>query len=537
MQTYTKKIYLSLFFLLSGCVSIVNIEKNLSSEYQNSLYGKYLSASYSVRNGDINFASKILNKNIDFLKDKKVIELAFYTKIINGQFFEAEKLKKNYSNILDKNSFSNISRIAIKLKNNDFDDALNIISLSDDLPGFKLLSKKIKHINLAKNMNNEKILIPKIEDIYDLFIFERLNIKNSLPDDLIKKNHSNINKFLIFGYLKRNNLLEKKFYLFDQGLPFQYSKKFVLNSFNDKNNIFVNRPSNKLIVSSFFVNLANILSYEDNIPKSYIKMLLEISSFISPDLHFGNYYISKIYSNEKNYSIALNKLNKIDKKSFIYIPSLLQKFSISKMNKMNEATVYLKEMENSFSNHLSVNVELANDYRKNNNCEKALKIYNKILNQTDHNSSLFYKASCLERIGRWKEAKDIFFKIINLNKDDAYSLNYLSYSMAIRNEDLTKANQLIKNALKSYPNNGYFLDTLGWVQYKMKNYDMAIKNLQRAVSINPNSSEIMDHLGDCYLKKGRIKEAIYEWKRALKFDVTKKLKKSIKLKLEKYDIK
>ena len=81
------------------------------------------------------------------------------------------------------------------------------------------------------------------------------------------------------------------------------------------------------------------------------------------------------------------------------------------------------------------------------------------------------------------------------------------------------------------------MDTLGWVQYKMKNYDMAIKNLQRAVSINPNSSEIMDHLGDCYLKKGRIKEAIYEWKRALKFDATKKLKKSIKLKLEKHDVK
>ena len=71
----------------------------------------------------------------------------------------------------------------------------------------------------------------------------------------------------------------------------------------------------------------------------------------------------------------------------------------------------------------------------------------------------------------------------------------------------------------------------------MKNYDMAINNLQRAVSIKPNSSEIMDHLADCYIKKGRIKEAIFEWRRALKFDASKNLKKSIKLKLDKYDIK
>ena len=148
--------------------------------------------------------------------------------------------------------------------------------------------------------------------------------------------------------------------------------------------------------------------------------------------HFANYYLSKIYADEKNYIASLKKLEKVYKKSFAYIPSLIHKFYVSKLNKNPKSKIYFQEMENNYFSHLSVKLELANDYRKNNNCEKAIKIYDIILNETNHNSSLFYKASCLEKIGKWKDAKNLFLKIINLNKKDAYSLNYLSYSMAIR---------------------------------------------------------------------------------------------------------
>ena len=105
----------------------------------------------------------------------------------------------------------------------------------------------------------------------------------------------------------------------------------------------------------------------------------------------------------------------------------------------------------------------------------------------------------------------------------------------MRNEDLEKANILIDRALKIEPNNGFFLDTLGWIQFKKKRYNLAIYNLQRAIVLQPNSSEIMDHLGDCYLKTGRIKEAVFEWKRALKYDASDKLKKNINIKLKKYE--
>ena len=83
---------------------------------------------------------------------------------------------------------------------------------------------------------------------------------------------------------------------------------------------------------------------------------------------------------------------------------------------------------------------------------------------------------------------------------------------------LDKALGLIKKAIKIDPNNGFFLDTLGWVQYQRKNYKLAVFYLEKAVILEPNSSEIMDHLGDCYLMLGRINEAKYEWKKALQYE-------------------
>ena len=105
--------------------------------------------------------------------------------------------------------------------------------------------------------------------------------------------------------------------------------------------------------------------------------------------------------------------------------------------------------------------------------------------------------------------------------------------MAIRNEDLIKAKKLITRALKIEKNNGFFLDTLGWIQFKLNDIDKAIRTIQLAIELEPSNSEIIDHLGDIYYKIGRKEEAIYEWNRALVGNADDKLKENIKSKLNK----
>ena len=135
----------------------------------------------------------------------------------------------------------------------------------------------------------------------------------------------------------------------------------------------------------------------------------------------------------------------------------------------------------------------------------------------ENNRLLFMYASNLDKINKWEDAKYLFLKLLKKNPSDTYTLNYISYTLALRDEDLEYAFDLIKQAITLEPENGYFLDTIGWVEFKRNNFKNAVFYLEKATSTLPNSAEILDHLGDCYFKLGRKREAIYEWKKALKY--------------------
>ena len=111
----------------------------------------------------------------------------------------------------------------------------------------------------------------------------------------------------------------------------------------------------------------------------------------------------------------------------------------------------------------------------------------------------------------------------------------MSYKLALKEQDLNFALRLIKQALTIDPENGFFLDTLGWVEFKRKNYNKAVFFLEKSISILPRSSEILDHLGDCYLMLNRKKEAIFEWKKAIKYEIDTNIIKNIQAKLERYE--
>ena len=114
-------------------------------------------------------------------------------------------------------------------------------------------------------------------------------------------------------------------------------------------------------------------------------------------------------------------------------------------------------------------------------------------------------------------------------------MNYVSYKLALKNQDLDFALNLIKKALNLDPDNGYFLDTIGWVEFKRKNYNKATFYLEKSISILPKSSEVLDHLGDTYLMLDRKNEAIFEWKKAIKYEKNKNIIKIIQEKLRKYE--
>jgi Flp pilus assembly protein TadD len=73
---------------------------------------------------------------------------------------------------------------------------------------------------------------------------------------------------------------------------------------------------------------------------------------------------------------------------------------------------------------------------------------------------------------------------------------------------------MIRRAVEQRPDDGYIVDSLGWADYRLGNYDEAVKNLERAVELKPEDPTINDHLGDAYWKVGRTLEANFQWSHA-----------------------
>ena len=179
---------------------------------------------------------------------------------------------------------------------------------------------------------------------------------------------------------------------------------------------------------------------------------------------------------------------------------------------------------------------LASYYKSKSQYRKSLKIYKKILGYYNSNDrDLFLYAANLDKIGKWKKARILFLELLKKNPQDTFTLNYVSYKLAIKNQELELALDLIKKALVLDPDNGYFLDTLGWVEYKRNNFKSAVYFLEKSVSILPRSAEVINHLGDCYFMLNRRKEAVFEWNKALKYETDQNIIKEIKEKIRKHE--
>ena len=89
---------------------------------------------------------------------------------------------------------------------------------------------------------------------------------------------------------------------------------------------------------------------------------------------------------------------------------------------------------------------------------------------------------------------------------------------------------MVKKALQISPDNGAYLDTIGWIYYKLKNYLEAEKYIKQAIEVRENSSVVFEHLGDVYYELKQYNLARENWRKALDLQPDNE---SLKLKLEK----
>ena len=131
----------------------------------------------------------------------------------------------------------------------------------------------------------------------------------------------------------------------------------------------------------------------------------------------------------------------------------------------------------------------------------------------------FLRGDLYQRQKMFDQAETEFKKVLATtaptDPQAAATLNYLGYMNADRGVKLDESLNFIKQALTFEPNNGAYLDSLGWVYYKLGKYDLAEENLTRAEAHMGTDPTVQEHLGDLYQKTGRLKLAAAHWDRAV----------------------
>jgi tetratricopeptide (TPR) repeat protein len=167
----------------------------------------------------------------------------------------------------------------------------------------------------------------------------------------------------------------------------------------------------------------------------------------------------------------------------------------------------------------AIHLELAQIYEKGkrwSDMAKSLDEAEKLSSSSEDKETVhFMRGAMLERQKRYDDAEAEFRKVLDANPQNASALNYLGYMLADRNVRLDEAYEMVKKALEIEPDNGAYLDSLGWVYYRQGKLDQAEGLLQRAIQKQPDPT-VHDHLGDVYLKEGKIREAIVQWQASLK---------------------
>jgi tetratricopeptide (TPR) repeat protein len=118
----------------------------------------------------------------------------------------------------------------------------------------------------------------------------------------------------------------------------------------------------------------------------------------------------------------------------------------------------------------------------------------------------FARAAALERLDRFDEAEAAFLELLEADHDDVTVANYLGYLWADRSVRLEEALELINRAVAADPENPAYLDSLGWVHFRLGNLDQAEFWMRRAVAVDDSDGTVLAHLGEVLLARGEVEE-------------------------------
>jgi len=132
----------------------------------------------------------------------------------------------------------------------------------------------------------------------------------------------------------------------------------------------------------------------------------------------------------------------------------------------------------------------------------------------------FNLGAAYDKLGRFPDVVREMEAVMELNPEHTDALNYLGYSYADRGVNIDQAVALTQRAVALKPNNGYYVDSLGWALFKMGRVQDALVEIQRAAELVKDDPVIFEHMGEIYLLQNDRDKAKQSWLRSIELDPT-----------------
>jgi tetratricopeptide (TPR) repeat protein len=145
----------------------------------------------------------------------------------------------------------------------------------------------------------------------------------------------------------------------------------------------------------------------------------------------------------------------------------------------------------------------------------AWQVLSKALQQFPDDLNLLYtRAMLAEKRDDLAQMEKDLRAIIQREPNNAMALNALGYTLSDRTTRFAEARDLIERAHRLTPNDPAVLDSLGWVNFRLGNLDVAEQYLRQALERFPDQ-EIAAHLGEVLWANGKQREARQVWRKFL----------------------
>ena len=523
----------SIFLLI-----ILNIAGMVRAEIS---FGGYLAGRHALSTKDFDAASTYLSRAIeDDLENPELLNGLISVQVSLGDIGAAKISSDNLDLLGVQTQLSNMVKIAIQLRNRDFDNAKQQIENEQGIN--PLLDKIVTGWAFADegNFENAETIFDEIGKGSSLAQFSQMQKASMLAAygryesalntiDNLEKNSNRISidarALKVQLLLKLDNKEEATEYfskIFGDGVNSDAAN--LRMQVEDHPNAYSIEESLSLEagIAYAFYAIADIL--KDDADPNTALLYVRLAQYLNENSQKAILLAADLLEQMGQYDLAVEEYAKISPSSSYFLSSELGRVGALRDGGKTEAALeVLYYLSREFSDIGIVHNSLGDFLRREERYSEAKIAYDRAVDIYRENNNvswvvLYARGITHERLQEWDKAESDFRNALTINPDQANVLNYLGYSLIDRGEKLDEAMTMIEKAVSLQPESGYIVDSLAWGLFKLGQYETAIPHMEKAAELMPVDPIVTDHLGDLYWAVGRQLEAKFQWRRALSFD-------------------